>query len=130
MMNENKSYKLGAAETSSQVRRNLDYPLLDSSGKHIGQIDIITVLYDRLIVEGWVLSGLVGLASADQKFQRAPHLPRADVFEHFGDTGFKTPGFQLEMPVSLNHTVFWAEVGGARYVYPLPNILGGELHEF
>ena len=52
----------------------LGFPLLDSAGRHIGQIDRITVAHGRLCVEGWALTGLVGLASGDQKFEREPHL--------------------------------------------------------
>ncbi len=103
------------------------FPLLDSTGRHIGQIDRITVAHGRLCVEGWALTGLVGLASGDQKFEREPHLAREDVLLYLGDTEVQTPGFSLDIPVSLNHVVFWTEVGGIRYVYPLPRITMDDL---
>lgn len=96
------------------------FPLRDSRGKCLGHIDRIVIRDDRLQVEGWALSGLVGLAHGDQVVERAPSLVRDDVLMHLGDVGFKTPGFVLDMPLSLDHTVFWAEGDGIRYVQPLP----------
>ena len=98
------------------------FPLLDSAGKQVGHIDRITVSGERRIIEGWALSDLVGWAGADQKFECAPHLPRQDVMAHLGDVGFETPGFVFDIPNHPSHTVFWAEVDGIRYVYPLPKI--------
>ena len=96
--------------------------LLSSNGKTIGYIDSISIRHGQLVVTGWALSSLVGLTSADQKIERAPHLPREDVADQIGHTDFPTPGFHLSMPDSLGYTVFWADVGGVRYAHPLPNV--------
>lgn len=103
------------------------FPLWDSSGKRIGHIDRIAGQDGRLFVEGWAMSGLVGLANADHTIECAPSLTRNDVLANMGDIGVKTPGFVLDMPLSIGHTVFWAEVAGTRYVHALPPISLREL---
>lgn len=103
------------------------FPLWDGSGGRLGHIDRIAVREGRIWVEGWALSGLVGLANGDHSVERAPSLVRDDVLTNMGDQGIKTPGFMLDMPLSLDHTVFWAESGGTRYVHALPQITPREL---
>lgn len=98
------------------------FPILDSRGNFLGHIDRIMVHQNRLRVEGWVLAGLVGLANRDQAVESAPSLMRDDVLKKIGDARGKTPGFVLNIPLSLDHTVFWAEVDGVRYVHTLPPI--------
>ncbi|WP_157001517.1 hypothetical protein [Paracoccus sp. S4493] len=119
-MNKSQSLEIVSKDGINQQQENLDYPLLDSAGRHIGQIDVVTINDGRIIVEGWALSRLVGLTSADHKLERAPHMHRSDVLEHLGETGFDTPGFRLEMPMTPNHIVFWLDLGGVRYAYPMP----------
>lgn len=108
------------------------FSLKDSSGKRFGHIDRIAIREGRLWVEGWSLSGLVGLANSEGSVECLPSIVREDVTrslgsEGFGDTQVRTPGFALDIPVSLNHTVFWAEVKGRRYVHALPSITPRDL---
>lgn len=118
-MPKNQLLEIISKDKVSETSKGFDYPLLDSAGKHVGQIDVITIIDDRIIVEGWALSKLVGLTSADHKLERAPHLSREDVISHLGDIGFNTPGFRLEMPITSNHIFFWIDLGGIRYAYPI-----------
>lgn len=121
-MHENSFHEVQKKSESHEEFQGPNFPLLDCAGKQVGHIDRITVSGDLLIVEGWVLAELVGWVNAEQKFECAPHLPRQDVLAHLGDVEFETPGFRLNVPVNRNHTVFWAEVDGMRYVYPLPKV--------
>ena len=119
-MPKNRLLEIISKDKELETLKDFDYPLLDSTGRHIGQIDLITIIDDRIIVEGWALSNLVGITSADQKIERAPHLPREDVIKHLGDMGFSSPGFRLEMPITSSNIFFWIDLGGIRYAYPIP----------
>ncbi|AGT08774.1 glycosyltransferase [Paracoccus aminophilus] len=103
------------------------FPLLDNLGKRVGHIDRITIREGRLWVEGWTLSDRVGLANSVQTVECAPNLTRDDVETQFADVRGKTPGFMLDMPLSLDHTVFWSDVGDIRYMQALPQVASREL---
>lgn len=96
------------------------FPLLDSAGKRFGHIDRITVREGRLWVEGWALSGLVGIANQEQAAECSPNIAREDVLNALGEVSFRKPGFTLEILFSQHYAVFWAEVMGSRYMYNLP----------
>lgn len=100
----------------SKIQRS-GFVLRDIAGRRFGYIDRITVQGDRLHVEGWALSDLVGLADSDQTIEKVPNLRREDVPNDTGDT---TPGFSLAMTASSKHTVFWAQIDGVRYVFEIP----------
>lgn len=93
---------------------------MDSAGKRFGHIDRITVREGRLWVEGWALSGLVGIANQEQAAECSPNIAREDVLNALGEVSFRKPGFTLEILFSQHHAVFWAEVMGSRYMYNLP----------
>ena len=103
------------------------FPLLDNHGKLFGRIDRIEVREGRLWVEGWALSGRVGLTNADQTVERAPSQLRDDVLGILGGEGAATQGFMLDMPLSLDPTDFWAEMDSTRYVQALPSITPRDL---
>lgn len=114
----------GDAAPRAQTQ-NPGFPLRDSSGRRFGHIDRIAVREGRLWIEGWALSRLVGLANGEQAVEHAPSLVREDVTRNLGpevvgDTRVETPGFALDIPVRNDHTVFWAEIEGTRYVHALP----------
>lgn len=109
------------ASRHAQLQRP-GFTLRDSSGERFGHIDRITMREGRLIVEGWAMAGLVGLVNADQAVTLSPNLVREDVSAEIGERRVRTPGFILDMPLSLDHTAFWAEIAGTRYVYALPQL--------
>ena len=101
--------------------------LQDVTGGRMGHIDQIAVRGGRLIVEGWALVELVGLANANETVECRPNLTRQDVTKEIGHGSIKTPGFILSIPLSIDHIAFWAEIGGTRYVYTLPQMSQREL---
>ena len=98
------------------------FPLMDSAGENFGYVDRITIREGRIWIDGWALSGLVGVANHEQAVECIPNVSREDVLNELGDIRFRTPGFKLEMPFSENYTVFWADILGTRYMYTLPKI--------
>ena len=103
------------------------FPLWDGKGSTFGHIDRIAVRDGRLCVEGWALSPLVGLSNAEGVVEQSPNLPRADVLASRDGGGIQTPGFVLDLPLSLDHTAFWADVGDRRHVHLLPRITPRDL---
>ncbi|WP_084697423.1 glycosyltransferase [Paracoccus sp. S4493] len=102
-----------------------EYPgfsLLDSAGERFGYIDRITVREGRIWIDGWALSGLVGVANYEQAVECVPNITREDVATELGEVRFRTPGFMLEIPFSESHTVFWADIIGVRHMYTLPKM--------
>lgn len=98
------------------------FPLRDCRGKLFGYIDKMMIREGRIWVEGWALSERVGLAYEGQAVESRPNLMRDDVLSKLGDQGIKTPGFTLDMPLTLDHAVFWAEVDDTRYIHALPPV--------
>ncbi|TBN44100.1 glycosyltransferase [Paracoccus subflavus] len=103
------------------------FPLWDGKGKTFGHIDRIAVREGRLYVEGWALSPRVGLSNAEGAVEQSPSLPRNDVLASRDSGGIQTPGFVLDLPLSLDHTAFWADVGDRRHVHLLPRITPRDL---
>lgn len=107
--------------------QKLGFPLWDSAGARFGHIDRISIREGRLFVEGWAIADLVGLTNADQIVERSPSLMRDDVAARISNNRVRTPGFILDMPLSLDHTVFWAKIAGTYYSYALPQLTLREL---
>lgn len=105
------------------------FPLIDSRGCPFGHIDRISIRENRLWVEGWALSNLVGIANGEHKIECVPSLSREDVVSKVSEARDKNPGFILDIPLSQNYTVFWTQLDKFRYVQPLPPITTSELKE-
>lgn len=105
------------------------FPLIDSRGCSFGHIDRISIRENRLWVEGWALSNLVGIASGEHMTECVPSLSREDVVSKVSEARDRTPGFILDIPLSQNRTVFWTQLDTFRYVQPLPQITTSDLKE-
>lgn len=103
------------------------FALINDKGKRFGHIDRLTLSEGRIIVEGWAIASKVGLANEDQTVEKIPSLVREDALAAVGYAGTLTPGFALDMQLSLKQTILWAEVDGARYIFTLPPVTADDL---
>ncbi|TNF60306.1 MAG: glycosyltransferase [Rhodobacteraceae bacterium] len=96
------------------------FSLIDTDGAVFGHLDRIEVAGARYIVTGWALSGRIGLGGGDEAVSKAPDLVRDDVIRALGQGFVKTPGFSVSVSAVAPRLHFWADHGGAHYVFPLP----------
>lgn len=103
------------------------FSLFDTTGKRFGHVDRVVLGEGRLLIEGWSIAPLVGASNEDQAVERIPHLTRSDALSALGTSGTEKLGFVLDLPYTMKHTVFWAELGGVRYVFEVPRFSIREL---
>lgn len=93
--------------------------LLAETDQIIGQIEVLALRDNRIVVEGWADSNLVTFVVGDASVKVVPHLSRADVATATAQAVGERCGFTLTVPVSIGNIRLVLNRPDGRFIFHL-----------
>lgn len=103
------------------------FPLSNTEGTLSGHVEHITLREGRVTVEGWSNSSRVGVSNEEQTAEKIPGRMRNGILSATSGSGDAKNGFTLDLPYTRKPLSFWAEMGGRRYMFKVPDFTARDL---